>query len=130
MPRRRRQPSLTVERHPDDLPKRGLFAEPIRLTKLEALDPETTEDGQRRAVFLLEVRDAEDRRCSEISVEVQVSGPERTGTVHATTDLLGRLRVRMAGPPGEYRVEVRDVGAFGLDWDAEAGPRTAASVLD
>jgi hypothetical protein len=129
VPRRRRQPSLTVERHPDDLPKRGLFAEPIRLTRLDALDPETTDDGQQRAVFLLEVRDAEDRRCSEISVAVEVHGPERSSTVQGTTDLLGRLRVRMAGPAGTYRIEVQDVGAFGLDWDVAAGPRVAETEL-
>jgi hypothetical protein len=127
--RRPRRPELTVEPHPDELPKRGLFSEPVRITRLDVLDPEHLDDGRRRAVFLVEVRDADDRRCSDVAVEVTVAGPERTSTVQGTTDLLGRLRVRMAGPAGDYALRVEDVGALGLDWDPEAGPRDASTTL-
>jgi hypothetical protein len=127
--RRPRHPELTVEPHPDELPKRGLFSEPIRVTRLDALDPERLDDDRRRAVFLVEIKDADDRRCSDVAVEVTVTGPERTSTVQGTTDLLGRLRVRMAGPAGVYALRVEDVGALGLDWDPDAGPRDASTTL-
>lgn len=123
---RRRRRQVTLERQPDDLPKRGLFAEPIRITRLEALAPETLEDGRTRVTFLLEVKDADDRRCSDLAVDARVSGPERTATVQGTTDLFGRLRFRMTGPPGPYGIEVLAVAAKGLDWDADAGPTAAA----
>lgn len=123
---RRRRRQVTLERQPDDLPKRGLFAEPIRITRLEALAPETLEDGRTRVTFLLEVKDADDRRCSDLAVDARVSGPERTATVQGTTDLFGRLRFRMTGPPGHYGIEVLAVAAKGLDWDADAGPTAAA----
>jgi len=123
---RRRRRQVTLERQPDDLPKRGLFAEPIRITRLETLAPETLEDGRTRVTFLVEVKDADDRRCSDLAVDARVSGPERTATVQGTTDLFGRLRVRMTGPPGHYVIEVLSVAAKGLDWDASAGPTTAA----
>ncbi|MTV26103.1 hypothetical protein FTX61_11890 [Nitriliruptoraceae bacterium ZYF776] len=121
----RRQPEFTIEPHPDDLPKTGLFAEPIRVTNLKALDPEVLDDGRHRASFLVEVRDADDRRCTDIAVEVRIGGPERTRTVQGTTDLMGRIRFRMAGPAGTYTLHLTDVGAHGLAWDADAGPRDA-----
>lgn len=122
--RKRRQ--LTLERQPDDLPKRGLFTEPIRITRLEALAPEVLEDGTTRVTFLVEVKDADDRRCSDLAVDARVDGPERTATVQGTTDMFGRVRMRMAGPAGRYGIEVLAVAAKGLDWDADAGPTTAA----
>jgi hypothetical protein len=124
--RRRRRRQVVLERHPDDLPKRGLFTEPIRITRLEALEPETQEDGTTRVTFLVEVKDAEDKRCSDLAVDARVSGPERTATVQGATDMFGRVRVRMTGPPGHYAIEVLAVAAKGLDWDATAGPTTAA----
>lgn len=120
---RRRRPQLATERHPDELPKTGLFAEPVRVTLLRALDPEPAgDDAGHRVTFLVEVRDAEGRRCSDLSVEATVAGPQRTRTVQGTTDLLGRIRFRTGGPDGTYRLTVEDVAAHGLAWDRAAGP--------
>lgn len=124
--RRRRRRQVALERHPDDLPKRGLFTEPIRITRLEALEPEDQQDGATRVTFLIEVKDADDKRCSDLAVDARVSGPQRSATVQGSTDLFGRVRVRMTGPPGHYGIEVLAVAAKGLDWDASAGPTTAA----
>jgi hypothetical protein len=118
--RRRRQ--LATEPLPDGLPKSGLFAEPVRVASLRALDPEMADDDRHRVTFLLEVRDAEDRRCSDIAVAATVAGPARTRTVQGTTDLLGRIRFRTTGPDGTYRLTVQDVAAKGLAWDREGGP--------
>jgi len=120
--RRRRHPDITLERQPDALPRRGLFTEPVRVTRLDVLEPEHLTDGSRRAAFRVEVRDAEDRRCPEVAVEARLAGPVRDRTVQGTTDLLGRIRFRMSGPPGRYTIEITDVGAGGLGWDTEAGP--------
>jgi hypothetical protein len=118
--RRRRQ--LATEPLPDGLPKTGLFTEPVRIASLRPLDPEVAEDGEHRVTFLLEVRDAEDRRCSDLAVEASVTGPCRSRTVQGTTDLLGRIRFRTSGPDGIYRLVVQDVAARGLAWDREGGP--------
>jgi hypothetical protein len=126
---RRRRPQLATEPLPDGLPKVGLFAEPVRVASLRVLDPEVAEGGQHRVTFLLEVRDAEDRRCSDLSVEATVTGPERTRTVQGTTDLLGRIRFRTTGPDGTYRLVIHDVAAGGLAWDEEAGPTGAACTV-
>jgi hypothetical protein len=127
--RARRRPEVTLERQRDDLPKTGLFAEPVRVTRLETLDPEVLDDGRHRVTFLLEVRDADDRRCPDLSVEVRIAGPERTRTVQGTTDLFGRIRFRMASTAGDYHLEVTDVAAHGLDWDRDAGPSTASLTV-
>lgn len=107
---------------PDSHPKRGLLAEPVRIARLEHASTEVlADDGPtRRVTFLVEIRAADDARCPAIAVEAHVSGPERARTVSGATDLLGRVRFRMAGPPGTYRIEVRDVAAGGLDWDRDA----------
>lgn len=123
--RRRRRRHLTLEQHPDDLPKRGLFTEPIRVTRLEALEPDTQADGTTRVTFLVEVKDADDKRCSDLAVDARVAGPDRTATVQGTTDMFGRVRIRITGRPGRYGIEVLAVAAKGLEWDAEAGPTTA-----
>ena len=123
--RRRRSPEVTLERQPDGLPKTGLFAEPIRVTTIEPLAVEELDDGEHRVTFLVEVKDAEDKRCSDLSVEARVSGPHRASTVQGTTDLFGRLRFRMAGPPGRYGIEVTDVAAYALRWDVAASVREA-----
>jgi hypothetical protein len=120
----RRRRTLPVEPQPDGLPRTGLFAEPIVVTRLDAPEPD-----EGRAVFLAEVRDAEGRRCPDVAVEATLTGPERTRTVVGNTDMLGRVRFRMAGPPGTYTITVVDVGAGGLAWDAEAGPRETATHL-
>jgi hypothetical protein len=129
--RRRRagRPVLEAERQPDDRPKTGLFAEPIRVTSLTVLDPEVLDDGTHRVTFLVEVRDAEGRRCPDLAVEARVTGPERTRTVDGATDMFGRIRFRMAGPAGSYGIEVTDVAAFGLAWDAAAGPTVASTTV-
>ncbi|MFP4310563.1 MAG: Ig-like domain-containing protein [Nitriliruptoraceae bacterium] len=125
--RRRLRPrrSLTPEPQPDGLPKAGLFAEPLRVTMLEALEPELVEDGQRRVTFRVEVKDAEGKRCSDLAIDARVTGPERSATVQVVTDLFGRARVRMTGPPGSYELELLEVAAKALRWDAAAGPRRA-----
>jgi hypothetical protein len=127
--RRRRRPEFTLEVHPDDLPKTGLFAEPVRVEAIKVLDPEPLHDGQHRVTFLVEVRDAEDKRCSNLAVEARVSGPERTRTVTGNTDLMGRLRFRTTGPAGRYTIEVLDVAAKGLDFDATTGTTTAETDI-
>jgi hypothetical protein len=127
--RRRRSPRVTLETQPDGLPKSGLFVEPVTITALEVLAPEVLEDGRHRASFRVEVRDAEGRRCPDLAVEACVSGPERRRTVQGTTDLFGRVRFRMAGPPGRYHIEVTDVAAKGLRWDDSAGSTTAEVEL-
>lgn len=114
--RRHRSPRVVLERQPDDLPKRGLFTEPVRVTALDTVAVEELDDGRWRVTFLVEVKDAEDKRCSDLAVEARVSGPERTRTVQGATDMFGRLRFRMAGPAGRYAIEVTDVAAYGLDW--------------
>lgn len=106
---------------PDSHPKRGLIAEPVRVARIEHADTERLEDGTLRVTFLVEVRAADEARCPAVAVEARISGPERERTVSGATDLLGRVRFRMAGPAGSYRLEVLDVAAGGLDWDAETG---------
>lgn len=106
---------------PDSHPKRGLIAEPVRVARIEHADTERREDGTLRVTFLVEVRAADEARCPAVAVEARISGPERERTVSGATDLLGRIRFRMAGPAGSYRLEVLDVAAGGLDWDAETG---------
>jgi hypothetical protein len=128
--RRTPPPDLTLEPHPDDLPKTGLFTEPVRVSDLQVLDPERLDDGRHRVTFLVEVRDADDKRCSDLSVEARVSGPERTRTVQGTTDMFGRIRFRMASTPGHYAIEVTDVAAHGLAWDAAAGAVTADTTIE
>jgi hypothetical protein len=127
--RRRPTPPFTLEVHPDDLPKTGLFAEPVRVEAIKVLDPEVLEDGQHRVTFLVEVRDAEDKRCSNLAVEARVSAPGRSRTVSGNTDLMGRLRFRTTGPAGRYAIEVTDVAAKGLAFDADAGTTTAETTV-
>ena len=127
--RHRRHRAFTLERQPDGLPKSGLFAEPIRITRLDELEIERLDDGERRVVFMVEVRDAEDKRCSDVAVEAHMRGPQRASTVSGTTDLLGRVRFRMAGPPGSYEISITDVGAHGLVWDRGAGPVDATTIV-
>lgn len=123
------RPTLATEPHPDDLPKTGLFAEPVRVADLRVLDPEVLEDGRHRVSFQVEIRDADDRRCPDLSVEARVTGPERTRTVQGTTDLFGRIRFRMASTAGDYAIAITDVAARGLAWDAEAGATEAHTTV-
>lgn len=127
--RRKRRTQIELETQPDDLPKRGLFAEPVRVTSLRVLEPEDLGDGQHRVTFMVEVRDAEDGRCPDIAVEATVAGPERSRTAQGTTDMLGRIRFRTTGPAGTYRIELHDIAAGGLDWDRTAGPTQASTTV-
>ncbi len=114
---------MTPEQQPDGLPKTGLFTEPIRVTMLEALEPELVEDGARRVTFRVEVKDAEGRRCSDLAVDARITGPERSAKVQVVTDLFGRARIRMTGPAGTYELELLEVAAKALEWAADQGPR-------
>jgi hypothetical protein len=129
--RRRLRPRrhVTPEPQPDGLPKTGLFAEPIRVTMLEVLEPELVEQDQRRVTFRLEVKDAEGKRCSDLAVDARVTGPERSATVQVVTDLFGRARIRMTGPAGTYELELLEVAAKALQWAADQGPRRARVVV-
>ena len=104
---------------PDDVPKRGLFAEPIVVTSLEAKDPELLDDGRVRVTFRAVVKDAEGRRCPDLAVDATITGPDRTASGTGTTDLMGAIRFRMTGPTGEYLVRIEDVAAGGLDLDRD-----------
>ena len=137
--RRRRRRRVETERHPDQLPKRGLFTEPIRVSQLTALEPEwlDTEAGDAaaattvvRVTFLIEVKDAEGRRCSDLAVDAHMSGPDRDGHVEGHTDMFGRVKVQMTGPPGRYALEVLDVAARALHFDRTAGPTVAEVAVD
>ncbi|MBW3662245.1 MAG: hypothetical protein KY469_04020 [Actinobacteria bacterium] len=107
---------------PDDLPRKGLFAEPLVVADLRALEPESRGEGELRVRFRLTVKDAEGRRCPDIYVQARIDGPERSGTGTANTNVMGAAEFRMTGPAGRYAIEVLDVGAGGLDWDRDAGP--------
>lgn len=114
----------------DSHPRTGLFTEPVRVADLRLREVEVLDDGRRRVVFQATIRDAEDRRCPDLSVEARVVGPERTGAGQSTTDLLGAVRVRTEGSVGTYRVEVLDVAAGGLAWDVDAGPRVLETTVE
>ena len=129
--RRRRIDPSSIVGLPDSHPKRGLLAEPVRVARLEHVDTEVLDgDPARRVTFLVEVRASDDARCPAIAVEARVTGPERTRTVSGATDMLGRVRFRMAGPAGSYSIEVVDVAAGGLDWDRSAGGTTLDVRVD
>lgn len=110
---------------PDDLPKKGLFAEPIVVVSLDAKEVEHLDDGEVRVTFRAVVKDAEGRRCPDLAVEAEVEGPERTAAGEATTDLMGAILFRMTGPAGRYRIRIVHVSAGGLDLDEDASIMTA-----
>ena len=120
----------TGEPTPDSHPKDGLFTAPVRVADLRLRSVDQLDDDRRRVVFQATIRDAEDLRCPDLSVEARVVGPERTGDGQSTTDLMGSVRIRMEGPPGTYRVEILDVAAGGLDWDTDAGPRELETTVE
>jgi hypothetical protein len=125
--RRRRIDPDTIVGLPDSHPKRGLIAEPVRVERIDHEATEPVENDQQRVTFLVEVRSADDARCPAVAVEARVVGPERERTVSGATDMLGRIRFRMTGPAGNYRIEILDVAAGGLDWDRERS-RTELTV--
>ncbi|MBW3576401.1 MAG: hypothetical protein KY462_01420 [Actinobacteria bacterium] len=129
MPPSPRQPGIV----PDDLPKRGLFREPIRVEDVEVLPPEQLGDGRLRVTFRIQVRDADGRPCPDLAVIARIAGPDRAGQKMGHTDLFGQVRFRMAGPEGRYRFEVLDVAAGALQLErgselAVAAAETTASV--
>lgn len=105
---------------PDDVSKRGLFAEPIAVTSLEPRETEPLEDGRHRVIFRAIVKDADGRRCPDLAVDATITGPERTASGQGTTDLLGSILFRMEGPAGRYTIRIDDVAAGGLDLDRGA----------
>jgi hypothetical protein len=125
--RRRRIDVETLVGLPDSHPKRGLIAEPVRVERIEHETTDAIEGGEHRVTFLVEIRAADDARCPAVAVEARVRGPERERTVSGATDLLGRIRFRMSGPAGTYRIVITDVAAGGLDWDRERS-RTELTV--
>ncbi|MGA1078249.1 MAG: hypothetical protein ACO3VG_04645 [Nitriliruptoraceae bacterium] len=127
--RRRRVAPDGVVPLPDSHPKAGLLAEPLRVALLDHVATDPLDDGTHRVTFLVEVRAADDARCPAIAVEAHVAGPERARTVSGATDLFGRIRFRMAGPPGSYACTVTDVAAGGLVWDRAAGPTSATATV-
>lgn len=127
--RRQRVDPSTIVGLPDSHPKRGLIAEPVRIASIEHEATESLGDGVHRVTFRVEVRSADDARCPNVAVEARLSGPERQRTVSGATDLLGRIRFRMAGPAGTYRIEVLDVAAGGLHWDRDGGATDAHATV-
>ncbi len=125
MLRRRKQddPDYVVKKVPDDLPPTHLAA-PLRVDQLVA---KWDADGD-RAEFRVVVRDAQGQRCPNVSVEATVVGPTREAAGQTTTSIMGAATFWMADGPGTYRVKVTDVGAHGIDWDAEAGAGTTAEL--
>lgn len=126
--RPRPQPSK-LTRVPDDLPRRSLFTEPVRVAEIRVRDPEHLDDGTVRVAFVVTVKDADGRRCPDLAVEARIAGPERRATGETTTDLMGRATFRMAGPAGTYRFEVLDVAAGGLAFDRDAGTLRAETTV-
>lgn len=116
-----------LRRVPDDLPRDTLFAQPLAVTASVPDDPEPQPDGQ-RVTFRVLVRDAEGRRCPDVHVEARVTGPERSAVGEATTDMLGRVRFRMTGPPGDYALEVVEVAGGALTWDRDADAAATTTV--
>jgi hypothetical protein len=127
--RRRNAQDFTLEPLPDGLPKKGLFAEPVRVSRFTASHEPHGADGS-RVIFLVEVRDAVDRRCSDVCVEVLISSPERARVVSGTTDLLGRIRFRIVGNDGVYTATVTNVGAYGLEWNDDESDVTITHVVN
>jgi hypothetical protein len=118
-----------LEKAEDAHPKDGLFTPPVRVADLRVAEPEHLDGGRVRVTFVATIRDAEDRRCPDLSVEARVAGPERTGGGQSTTDLMGSVKIRMTGPPGDYRCEIVDVAAGGLSWDLEASTLAAETTV-
>lgn len=113
--RRRRDVSADLVPVPDDLPRRQLFREPIRVSDLRALDVQPSGDGRARVRFQVTVRDAAGTRCPDLAVEARIRGPERTGQGMVNTDQFGQAWFETVGPPGVYACEVLDVAAGAIE---------------
>lgn len=128
--RRRSEPvDQTLEKVPDDLPRDGIFQQPL-VVAISPVAPDRLDDGSRRVTFRITVKDAEGKRCPDLHVEATVTGPDRTATGATTTDLMGQARFRMAGPAGVYAIRVDDVAGGALDLDPDASVLTAELEVD
>lgn len=120
-------PQGELRKVPDDLPRDMLFSQP--LTCAISAAGEELDDGHHRATFRVVIRDADGKRCPDLSIEARVTGPERSATGDTTTSMLGTATFHMAGPAGSYRIEVLDVAAGALEWDREASDTTATTAV-
>lgn len=112
----------------DSLPRDGLFTQPLVVSALSAAEPERLADERHRVTFRATIKDAEGRRCPELTVDATIVGPERTASGTGRTDLMGAVRFRMTGPPGTYRIRIDDVAAGALAWHADGA--TTEVVVD
>ena len=113
---------------PDDLPRRALLSEPLRVDRIDVDPVEPLGDGAVRVTFRLTVRDADGKRCADLAVDARIDGPERSASGMSHTDLMGQVRFRMAGPAGRYAIEVLDVAAGALTIDRAASQLTAETT--
>ncbi|MDX1511224.1 MAG: hypothetical protein R3249_07745 [Nitriliruptorales bacterium] len=109
---------------PDDLPRDGLFAQPLHVARVKVSDPEQVGD-ETRVSFVVFIRDDEGRTCPDIAVDATIRGPERTASGQTATDLMGRATFRMTGPAGSYTLTVDDVAAGALRWTADDHTETS-----
>lgn len=128
--RRRRDVSGDLVPVPDDLPRRQLFHEPIRVADLRLLDVEPCGDGRARVRFQVTVRDAAGARCPDLAVEARIHGPERTGQGMVNTEQFGQAWFEMVGPPGRYECEVLDVAAGAIELVREEPDVVARAAVD
>ncbi|MFT6803003.1 MAG: hypothetical protein ACJA2H_000007 [Nitriliruptoraceae bacterium] len=119
------EPIGDLNKVPDDLPRDTLFRQPLIAMASVVGTPERLEDSQATVTFRVVVKDADGKRCPDIHVEARVRGPEREAIGELTTDMLGGCKLKMTGPVGSYDIEVLDVAALALTWDAEASTTTA-----
>lgn len=105
-----------LTRVPDDLPRDTLFVQPL---VCDVTGSAETHDEDHRVVFKVTVRDAVGKRCPDLFVAADVTGPERSASGETTTNMLGSATFRMAGPAGRYAIVVTDVAAGALAWDRE-----------
>lgn len=110
----------------DSLPRDGLVTQPLQVAALSAAEPERIADDRVRVTFRATIKDAEGRRCPELTVDATIVGPERTASGTARTDLMGAVRFRMTGPPGTYRIRIDDVAAGALAWRTEGATTDVA----
>ncbi len=129
--RRPRDVSSDVQAVHDDLPRRHLYVEPIRVAELVVLTPERLPGGAVRLTFQVTVKDAAGTRCPDLAIEARVSGPERTAAGTAHTDAFGQAWFRMTGVPGTYRCDVLDVaaGAIAVETPDHAGILASTAVM-
>ncbi len=128
--RRPRDVSRDLRPVPDDVPRRHLYVEPIRVSELVALPAEHLPGGEIRLTFQVTVKDAAGARCSDLAVEARVSGPARAATGTAHTDAFGQAWFRMRGVPGTYRCDILDVAAGAIALERAEDGETVASAVE